>query len=417
MSWLAAPPVRAARAVWKAAPVPYALRRAVASRVWRALDPHPGGADPRILYRPDPRTLRAGGLLLSGYLSSPTGIGRGGRMSAAALAAGGAQPRLHDLARDPAGQALDDLAPGGVWFAHCNAPEALHFMHVAAHPAVYERRYRIGYWAWELPRLPQDWLAALPLFHEVWAPSRFVADAVRAAAGEDGPRVRVAPHPLPDMSRARDRRERFGAAAGEFVVLAMYDVRSTTARKNPEGAVEAFQRAFAPADTSVRLLLKVNAPADDPEVAAPLRARTAGWPNITLLVEELSDGEADDLLASCDVFVSLHRAEGFGLSIAQAMALGRAVVATAWSGNVDFQAGAVEEIPYALVPARDPSGRYELPDQCWAEPDLQAAAAALRRLATDRDASRGLGERARAAIEVRLPRSYPAADLAPWLAG
>ena len=416
MSWLAAPPVRAARAVWKALPVPYAARRAVASRVWRALDPHKSGPDPRILFRPDPRTLRAGDLLLSGYLSAPTGIGRGGRMSAAALSAGGVSPRLHDLGRDPAGQGLADLSPGGVWFAHCNAPEALHFMNVAADTSVFERRYRIGYWAWELPRLPDDWLPAVSLFHEVWTPSCFVADAVEAAAAGTGLRVRVVPHPLPDMSRARPRRERFGVAEGQFVILAMYDVRSTAARKNPMGAVEAFQRAFSPEDASARLLLKVNAPADDSACVAPLRTRTAGWPNITLMIEELSDAEADDLLASCDVFVSLHRAEGFGLSIAQAMALGRAVVATGWSGNVDFQAGAVEEVPFALVPARDVSGRYELPDQHWAEPDLDAAAGALRRLADDRLAAALLGRTARETVEARLPRSYPAADLSPWLA-
>ena len=417
MSWLASPAARAARAVWKALPLSLPIRRAATRRLYSWLTPPADGAPPRLLFRPDVRVLEPGDLVVSAFLTAHMGIGRSGRMVAKGFADGGARLRLHDLGADPTGAGLGDVRPGGVWFSVCNPPEAMHFMRVAQHK-LFERRYRIGFWAWELARLPDDWLEALPLFHEVWAGSPFVADAVAAAAAEQGCdlRVRMIPYPIPDMSAARPTRERFGWKPGEFAVLCMFDVNSTAARKNPLGAIEAFQRAFGPDDASVRLVVKANARGGDPTlVPVFLRERIAGWPNITLLIAELTDAEADDLLASADVFVSLHRSEGFGLSIAQSMVLGRAVIATAWSGNADFQRGGVAEAPYRLVPASDPTGRYEVPDQVWAEPDIAAAAELLRGLARDPAAAAALGARGRAVIAQRMPAAYAPAELAPWL--
>ena len=436
MPLLQTPALDGVRRAWKAVPLPYGARRALMSRVYGGLEwlhlartrprlawrRHPLRAlsavpSPRILYRPDVRTLEPGDVLLSGFLSAHMGIGRSGRMIAEALRRGGAPLRLHDLDRDRPGHGLADATSGGVWFSVCNPPEAVHFMAHATHPAAFERRYRIGFWAWELAELPPDWVEALPLFHEVWAGSPFVADTIRQAAHGLDVTVRMIPYPLPEMAEARADRARFGWRPGELAVLCMFDVNSTAARKNPMGAVHAFQRAFRPDDPSVRLMVKANAPGGDPERAPPaLREAIAGWPNITLLVAELSDADADALLASADVFVSLHRSEGFGLSIAQSMVLGRAVIATAWSGNADFQAGGVVEAPYDLVPVRDPSGRYEVAGQVWAEPDLDFAAEALRRFADDRAEVEAQGERGREVIGQRLPRIYPPTDLAPWVA-
>ena len=412
------PAVRPVRAAWKALPLPYAWRRRATRTLYGWLPHAEPAPPPRILYRPDVRTLEPGDLMLSGFLSAPTGIGRSGRMMARAFREGGVEPRLHDLSHDLGGHSLRDVPAGGVWLGVCNPPEALHFMRVAAHP-VFERRYRIGMWAWELQTLPPDWVEALPLFHEVWGGSPFVADAIAAAVQAKGldVRVRYTPYPLPDMGDARPDRARFGWKPGELAMLCMFDVNSTAARKNPLGAVEAFQRAFGPENAGVRLVVKANARGGDPKLVPEfLHARVAGWPNITLLVAELSDAEADGLLASADVFVSLHRSEGFGLSIAQTMVLGGAVAATGWSGNAEFQRGGVAEVPYALVPARDPSGRYEVEGEVWAEPDLDAAAAILRGFADDPAGARALGARGRELIAQRLPRAYDPATLAPWLA-
>ena len=412
---LESPVLQPFRRVWKALPLPYVVRRAVTVRLHRLMFPVPR-ADQGPFARTAADRIRPGLLVVSGFHAMHTGIGRGGRMFLGAFRKGGVPLVAHDIGADPKAEALGDLPPGGVWLTLCNPPEAVHFMHVAANP-VFRGRYRIGLWAWELPELPDDWKAALPLFHEVWGGSPFVTEAIRRAAEGTDVVVRYMPYPLPEVDAAPDR-ERWGWRPGELAVLCMYDVRSTAARKNPMGAVEAFQRAFRADDATARLVIKVNTP--DPELGRlppELAARIAGWPNITPLIAELSDAEADAMLASADVFVSLHRSEGFGLSIAQSMVLGRAVIATPYSGNAEFQAGGVEEVPYTLTPVVDPSGRYAMAGQMWAEPDVAAAAEALRRLADDPEALRELGERGRRVIADRLPTRYAASVFGGRVAG
>jgi glycosyltransferase involved in cell wall biosynthesis len=355
-----------------------------------------------------------GGLVLSGYLSDTSGIGRGGRMSLDALRAAGLSPLTHDLRRQPEGWGASPA--GGVWFCHCNAPEALQFL-MRSEDA--RACYRVGYWAWELPELPPDWINIAELFHEIWVPSEFVADSLRRGAPGISTVIRRAPHPLPRVEAVQPDRQRFGAPAEAFTFLCMYDVHSSATRKNPMGAISAFQQAFDPGRTDVMLLVKVVAAHQSQTCVAELEAQTAGWPNIRLLTEMLSDADADVLIASADAFVSLHRAEGFGLSIAQAMALGRPVIVTGWSGNMDFCDEGAVAVGYRLIPVEDPHGVYAIyaaPGQVWADPDLQAAAAAMRDFADHPDRARALGEAGRQHIRERVPTGYDIEHLRPWLA-
>lgn len=118
-----------------------------------------------------------------------------------------------------------------------------------------------------------------------------------------------------------------------------------------------------------------------------------GATNITLIDRVMSFREIDALYAGSDVVVSLHRSEGFGLAIAEAMCHGLPVIATDWSGNVDFvtaQTGI--PVPFRLVAAEDPQGTYHHPDMNWAEADVEAAALALRRLREDRQLASRLGQ-------------------------
>ncbi|RYD88390.1 MAG: glycosyltransferase [Sphingomonadales bacterium] len=194
----------------------------------------------------------------------------------------------------------------------------------------------------------------------------------------------------------------------------MFDARSSLARKNPLGAIRAFQLAFSPEDASVRLHLKIVAAWKDPRSVGELRDAAGGWPNIDFTEDELSDADTLRLFASADCLVSLHRAEGFGLPLAEAMLAGLPVIATDWSGNVDFTRGASYEVPCSFVPTKDSSGRYDGTGQSWAEPDVAVAASHMRRLRDDPVERKTIARRGQQRIR-ELCASLPGESIAPFL--
>lgn len=365
------------RRIWRRLPLPQSLRRRAAPMLGRALR--------RIMFRRLPPPLRAsairpGNVVVSGFFSDVSGIARAARLTHGAVSDWPVPVVAHDLSRDRSGAKIAP-ADGGIWICHCNAPEAAEVM-LSGTGHIWARRYRIGVWAYELERLPSDWARVLPQFHEIWAPSAFVANAVRAGCGKAGPLVRVMAHPFPAVDSDLPLSRVFPTER-PFRFLAMFDMRSTQMRKNPMGAIRAFQTAFAPQSRSVSLLVKVVEAGFDAAAMAELTQAVAGWPNITLMTKHLSDSQTLAMIAEADCLVSLHRSEGFGLTIAEAMAVGTPAIVTNWSAPTEFTADAALAIGYRLVPTIDPTGRYEVKKARWAEPDAAAAAAAMARLATD----------------------------------
>lgn len=335
---------------------------------------------PRPAAQPDP----AGKVTVGGFLSAPTGLGEGARRMIRAMRDAGLDPGEADLTA-ALRQGAQDMplrrpAPGpGTIILHVNGfmqPWALAALgRAAAGP-----KRVIGYWAWELPRLPEDWRRGFHFAHEIWVPSRFVAEAVRAAG--DIP-VRVVPHPMPPPDPAPLGRDAFGLPGDAFVSLVMFDAGSSIARKNPLAAIRAHRAAFGDRPDRV-LVLKTHGTA---RAGAPWAevAASAVAPNIRIIDAVMPERDRWALMAAADVLLSPHRAEGYGLAIAEAMAMGRAVIATGWSGNTDFMAGpGCIALPYRLVPAEDPQATYHHPDMRWAEPDEAALTAALRDLAETR---------------------------------
>jgi glycosyltransferase involved in cell wall biosynthesis len=250
-----------------------------------------------------------------------------------------------------------------------------------------------------LPAVPALWKPAFRYVDEIWTPSRFTADAVRRAAPR-GMTVRVAPHPVP-LSDAAPDRARFGLDTDRVVVLCAFDLRSTLARKNPLAALEAFRLAVARTRRGATLVFKTVGGSENPAALAALRTAIGDTADVVLIDEALSAADRDRLLASCDILLSLHRSEGFGLLLAEAMAAGKAVVATAWSGNLDFmddQTGVM--VPYTLIPVDDPQGIYH--GGLWAQADVEAAGRALADLIDDEPRREAMGGRARAFVRDRL---------------
>jgi glycosyltransferase involved in cell wall biosynthesis len=404
------PLMSGARRLWKAAPVPESVRHALAAPLYNATL-----AAGRLLRRPTPVSeIEPGPLLVSGFFGEVLGIGRGARATADALEAAGFTVLRHDVQpvihSPPYTRAELPAGPGGVWIQHCNAPENdLVFSHLAA--AAARGRYRIAYWAWELPTIPPLWRQTARAFHEIWTPSRFVADAVAPHARQ----VRVMPHPIGAPPPAAPDRARFDLPAAAVVFAAFADARSALARKNPLGAVQAYLAAFPQEDGRTFLSIKVVAPDADGVGMAALLAAAAGRSDIRIWSARLSEAELACYLASVDVVVSLHRSEGFGLVVAEAYLAGKPVIATGWSGNLDFAPPAVEPslIPARLVPVQDPSGRYQ--GGRWAEPDLAAASAAMRDLLARPEHRRPPPDVASAVLaQLQQPWRAEALDAQPW---
>ena len=361
----------------------------VCSRVWQRL---PYRLRRRALFyatclaapRPVSGAAAVAPLIVAGALRTSSGLGQSARLCFEALRAGGAEVVALDLT-GPLRQTADlppphmgaNAEPGpGTLILHVNAPlMGLALLAIGRRLAAGKRI--IGYWAWELPEVPPEWQLGVNLVHEIWVPSAFTADAVAPITG--GRPLHVVPHPVA-IAQAPPRPPR--PIGAPFTVLCLFDAASSVERKNPKAAIEAFRRAFAD-DPGTRLILKTQRLDAMPDQRALLTG-LADAPNIRLIDRTLDSFGIDALYNEADVLLSLHRAEGFGLTLAEAMQRGLPVVATGWSGNADFLSEAVGvPVPWRLVQAQDPQRTYHHSALRWAEPDIDVAAAALRALRAD----------------------------------
>ncbi len=363
--------------------------------------------------------IHRGPFIVSGLLNESLGIGQAGRLTVRALRDAGYDVTEHDLR--PAFRRIfsqDAQRPdgpgdggGGVWLIHANPSEAL-VAFLAHPPAEWIHSYRIGYWAWETTKAPKSWVLVADYFHEIWVPSDFVRDAVGRAfigAGREDlvRRLRVMPHPLPPMPpQSPEKREqakrRFDLTAA-CEMLCLFDTKSSAARKNPWGVIDAWQSAFPQATPEARLTIKVSDLSRDRASATKLAALVAARTDMRLVSDHFSEIDMIAFIGAFDVLVSLHRAEGFGLTLAEAMAQGVAVIATEFSGNLQFMdATNARLVPAAVVPVSDPEGPYtgleRDPEQGWGEPQLWAAAIALRELAESKALREQISTAARATI-------------------
>ena len=293
-----------------------------------------------------------------------------------------------------------DMPPGVPLLLHVNPP-LLAYTLLRLPRRLLRNRLVIAQWAWELPAVPADWGRATRFVHRLWAPSRFTGEALDALLPG---RVQNVPHPLA-MSPPRPSnlsRADFGLSSNALLVLVSFNLASSLVRKNPLGAIAAFRAAFGDRPDR-QLLLKIGNPDQWPEDFASIQAAVAGAANIRIETRTLPTADTHALTACADIVLSLHRSEGFGLVPAEAMLLGRPVIATGWSGNMDFMdADSAALIGYRLIPARDPRGVYDIPGTMWAEPDHGEATAALQRLGEDAELRARIGARGRAMAKARL---------------
>ena len=253
---------------------------------------------------------------------------------------------------------------------------------------------------WEHTIIPRRWLSTLQRLDMIVAGSSFVQAAF--ATRLDGVLTIPALFPL-RIPQVLPSRQRFGLPPDVVIFVTSLEPRSDPERKNPLAAVEAFGRAF-PADVRAMLVIKVNNPmgeSNQPAMMLRLHEASARDPRIRIIEEQYSYEQVLTLYASCDAFISLHRSEGFGLGLIEAMALGKPVIATAWSGNMTFMNSLNScLVGYRLVPVkathREYSKRLLGRGAVWADPDIADAAAWMARLARDASLRSAIGSSASA---------------------
>ena len=348
------------------------------------------------------------GVNVAGFLRAELGIGEAARQSLLALDVAGvpAMPVEGSFVPSSRQEAqLDVVGAAAAPYAVnllCVNPDVLEAWAAGVAPSFFAGRHTIGFWWWELQRVPDHFGPSFDLVDEVWCGSQFVLDAFAAVSPKPTVKVQipVVVPPVTPMTRAEL------SAPEDFLFLFVFDFNSALARKNPLGLVEAFTRAFEPGEGASLLIKSINAE-NHPQSAARLREAIAPHPHVQLLDRYFSSTERLALLDSADCYVSLHRSEGFGLTPAESMFLGKPVIATGWSGNLDFMSHENSYlVDYELVPVGAEGAPYPA-DGIWADPNLDHAAQLMRRVFTDREEAAAKG--ARAAADLRRTHSLHAA--------
>jgi len=326
------------------------------------------------------------GINLVGYFQSETGVGQSVRAARIALQTTELPLSLRCVGDTGPSRKQDYSAgPGSSSFPYTtnlfyvNADQT-HVIRKEVGDSFYRDRHNIGYWVWELDEFPEQWLDAFAPYQEIWTPSTFCRDAVARKASIP---VFCVPYSVSPSAPAGMGRQHFGLPANRFIFMTAFDVLSVIERKNPVAVIRAFEKAFGP-DSGCELLIKVNHANANPECIQTLRQACSNG-SVRILDSTLRREEMDALTNCADCIVSLHRSEGFGLLIAEAMHFGKPVVVTNYSGNTDFtRPDNSLLVDYRMVPVGPHCAPYD-PSSYWADPAVEHAASHLRAIASQQE--------------------------------
>ena len=327
-----------------------------------------------------------------GFFESATGIGEAARLCAQELAASGFKVRTVSLEKSFMKKSeldwtfentLKNDEQANVRIYHIN-PDRLSWaiLKETGHEKFLES-YNMGYWAWELSEIPNSWLDALGFMNEILTPSGFSAAAIQK--GDKSARVTVIPHTVGDDLSSVPMRNQLKIPQDGFLVSTIFRPDSSLERKNPMALITAFLKAFTDQDNAW-LVLKTRCK-DDRDAYARIVELCAGRKNIKIIDEVWTREQINGLMKDSDIYASLHRSEGYGLTLAEAKKFGTPVMATGWSGNTDFcTADDTILVDYTLQPVRSTHPAFkDMKQSNWAEPDTNQAADLLKKFYTDRE--------------------------------
>ena len=249
----------------------------------------------------------------------------------------------------------------------------------------WDNKYKIGYWVWELEELPVSWLYAHNIYDEIWVPTKFIQESLQRYKIVST----VIPYYIEQSSNVRK------SVSDECITfLLMFDLLSFAPRKNPFASIQAFLDCKYSDTEDVNLVIKLNNHHTDAKTTEKIYQMVESRKNIRVINESLSDEDVEELIDSVDAVISLHRAEGFGLVLAEAMSKGKIVVATNWSGNLEFMN---EDnsclVDYKLVNIKEDFGPYKK-GMKWSEPSISHATSYINKIIEDMDFRNSLSDNA-----------------------
>jgi GT2 family glycosyltransferase/glycosyltransferase involved in cell wall biosynthesis len=345
------------------------------------------------------------GVNFHGFLSAASGLGSAARGYGRVLQHTGIPVNLIDVPdwRDgDAKRRAPDVSPYRINLLQQNPDVLPRFMRTYG-ADLFEGCYNIGYWVWELPAARSNWRDLFGYFDEIWTPSEFCRQAFQQLTPQP---VVCVPHVVEGLEeKALYSREHFQLPAAVFLFGCVFDVSSYLDRKNPWCAIEAFKREFGDSP-QVLLCLKFSNNRDDESNARALREAIGGASNIRVFDQVMDETEIASFHNAIDCLVSPHRSEGFGLNLAEAMYLGKPVIATRYSGNLDYMRDDNSYlIDYTLTPIPQDIGPYQR-GAVWADPSTTHLGRLMR--AVFDDPAGRLEKGRRAARDIRAGHSAEA---------
>ena len=335
------------------------------------------------------------GINISGYINKQFGLGEGVRANIRAVAANDIPFAVNDfniqISKFISGENILEVQqdnPYDINLVQINF-DLLDRVLEQTDSSYFYNKYNIAFWAWELETFPPESKKYFDFFDEIWVPSNFCAEAIS----------RVSPVPVVKIMHSIDikknypfTRKDFGIPEDKFVFLSLFDYYSSIARKNPLGVIEAYERAFGKNNPDVMLVLKSSISLEFPEQKKKILTRITGNSSIILIEEIMPQDKLYSLYNGCDCYVSLHRSEGFGLTMAEAMFLGKPVIATAYSANTEFMT--INNSLLVKYKMTDSGNEYAFTggQGSWADPDLNHAAQLMKLVVENPEKSREIAQ-------------------------
>ncbi len=341
------------------------------------------------------------GINIAGFVKGELGIGEGVRATLRAIETTNIPFVINNIIctphrnSDTTYQNFTPENPHPINLFQVNANEVKTFLKKTSLKQYFANKYNIGFWSWELLEFPPEWLTAFTAFNEIWTYSNYCAESISMVSHI--PVIKMMPSI--NLSTPKISREELGLPTEKFIFLFIFDFFSQFERKNPLATITAFKQAFGNSNPDVLLLIKSSNSPHFPTDKSRLINAMGDSPNIKHIDGYLSKEKINALLYHCNCYVSLHRAESFGLTMAEAMFYGKPVIATGYSSNTEFMN--VENsflVEYEKVAIAHNCGPYKQ-GEIWANPQIEHCAHLMKYVFNNYQQSQKIG--LKAALDIK----------------